>query len=550
MKVAADVVGEPGKDLAELLAGLEVQVDGEAKGVRVTAITADSREAGPGVLFVAIPGLRVDGHNFVAQAVAAGCAAVLVEQGRSKPKEGSGQAVWLMAEDTRIALGDIAAAFYDHPARRLKMIAITGTNGKTTTSYLLEEVLTAAGARPGVIGTVNYRFAGTEIPAPFTTPEPVQLQKLLSEMVAQKVSHLVMEVSSHALAQKRLQGVRFDVALFTNLSRDHLDFHGDMESYFAAKKQLFQAHLNKKAVAVIMQNGAEQDSEGVEAAGWGRRLARELADAPSWRSGERKIVTCGFSPDSDVHTLSASGSLEGLDAEISLAGKALRLKTKLVGDYNLKNILGCLGVGISLGLDPDRMNLGLARFEGVPGRLERVGAVDPSCPAVFVDYAHTPDALENVLMTLRKLTPGRVIVVFGCGGDRDRGKRPLMGEVAARLADVVLVTSDNPRSESPEVILEEIEKGIKGLPKMGGRDLLKNRQLRGYDVIASRREAIRVGVQGAGAGDVVLVSGKGHECYQLDRSGKKFFDDRVEAREGLLESHSLLCRNGEGGQCN
>ncbi len=521
------------KDLAELLKGLDVQVDGDLQGVTITAITADSRKAGPGVLFVAISGLRVDGHQFVAQAEAKGCAAVLVEQGLTEFVQGSSPVVRVMVADTRLALGEVAAAFYDHPVRRLQMIAITGTNGKTTTSYLLEEVLVAAGARPGVIGTVNYRFAGREIAAPFTTPEPVQLQKLLWEMAEEQVSHVVMEVSSHALAQKRLQGVFFDVALFTNLSRDHLDFHGDMESYFKAKQLLFQAHLKKEAVAVILQDGAKDDCEVTGEGYWGRRLARNLADTHSWRAAKGKIVTCGLGADNDIFPVSHSGGLGGIEAEITLPGGSMQLKTQMVGGYNLKNILGCLGVGTVLGLDVDKMASGLAQFRGVPGRLERVSRVDGASPTVFVDYAHTPDALENVLSTLRALTPARLIVIFGCGGDRDRGKRPLMGEVAGRLADVVLVTSDNPRSEAPEEILTEIEAGLQGVARMRGEALLSHRRLRGYDIIVSRREAIRVGVQGAAAGDVVLVSGKGHECYQLDRAGKKFFDDRVEARNSL-----------------
>ena len=531
--MVAGKVGRGGKELAELLKGLKVQVDGMIAGVKITAITADSREVGPGTMFVAIPGLRVDGHQFVKQAAAKGCAAVLVERGRCRSDDGLGQVVRVKVEDTRRALGEVAAAFYGYPARRLTMIAITGTNGKTTTSYRLEAVLLAAGARPGVIGTVNYRFAGKEIPAPFTTPEPVQLQKLLQEMAEQQVSHVVMEVSSHALAQKRLQGVCFDVALFTNLSRDHLDFHGDMESYYSAKKLLFDTHLNREAVAVILRDGAGDEVEAVEGGDWGRRLARELVATSSSVNEKRKVVTCGMHADNDVYPLSSSGSLAGIEAEIALAGGATRLKTQLVGEYNLKNVLGCLGVGMALGLDTEKMAQGLADFAGVPGRLERVGRADAFRPAVFVDYAHTPDALENVLSTLRVLTPARLIVVFGCGGDRDRGKRPLMGEVAGRLADVVLVTSDNPRSESPEAILTEVEAGLVGVARMRGEALLHRRRMRGYDIIPSRREAIRVGVQGAGCGDVVLVSGKGHECYQLDRFGKKFFDDRVEARESL-----------------
>lgn len=514
------------RDLAELLKGLDAKVSGAVAGVRVAAVTADSRETGPGAVFVAIPGLQVDGHQFVKQAAGAGCVAVVVERGRCKPAGVLKQVVLIEVADTRLALGEMAAAFYGYPARRLKMIAITGTNGKTTTSYLLEAVLTAAGAKPGVIGTVNYRFAGKEIPAPFTTPEPVQLQKLLWQMAEQGVTHVVMEVSSHALAQKRLQGVCFDVALFTNLSRDHLDFHGDMESYFNTKKMLFERHLNAEAVAVILRDETVTGD-------WGQRLALDVASGNSSRRKKRKILTCGMRAGNDLFPLSATSSLEGIEAEMAFPGGSMRIKTHLVGEYNLKNVVGCLGAGIALGLDVERMGNGLAGFAGVPGRLERVGRAGGGRPAVFVDYAHTPDALENVLSTLRVVAPARLIVVFGCGGDRDRGKRPLMGEVAGRLADVVLVTSDNPRSEAPEVILAEVEAGLAGVARMRGEALLHRHHLRGYDIIPSRREAIRLAVQGAGTGDVVLVSGKGHECYQIDRAGKRFFDDRVEARKSL-----------------
>ena len=519
-----------GKDLTELLRGRKAQVEGVAGGVRITKITADSREAGPGVLFVAVAGLRVDGHDFVEQAVAAGCEAVVVQKGRAKTAVGKKPGpVRVVVEDTRRALGELAAAFYDYPANRLRMIAITGTNGKTTTSYLLEGVLAAAGESPGVIGTVNYRYAGLELPAPYTTPEPVQLQQLLWQMAERRTTHVVMEVSSHALAQGRLQGVLFDVALFTNLTRDHLDFHGDMESYFNAKKLLFTEHLKQGATAVVMQEGDEEAS----AQQWGRRLVRELTEDASWRAANRKVITCGLAAGSDVFPGRPAISLAGIDADVTLPGGMMRMATRLVGNYNLKNVLGCLGVGTALGLEGERMGQALARFAGVPGRLERVGEIDVSRPAVFVDYAHTPDALENVLATLRGLTSGRLVVIFGCGGDRDRGKRPLMGAVAGRLADVVLVTSDNPRSESASAILADIEAGLRGLPRLRGEALLRRPWLRGYDIIESRREAIRVGVQGAHAGDVVLISGKGHECYQIDRSGKRFFDDRLEARQSL-----------------
>ncbi|MDH5297471.1 MAG: UDP-N-acetylmuramoyl-L-alanyl-D-glutamate--2,6-diaminopimelate ligase [Desulfobulbaceae bacterium] len=523
----------PRQALSALLAGLECKASGKIDGVEITLVTADSRQAGPGVLFVAMPGLKVDGHQFEQQAAAAGCAAVIVERGRPRPTGKSG-AVRIEVADTRVALGEVAAAFHGHPARKVRMVGITGTNGKTTTTYLLERLLKTAGSSPGVIGTVNYRFAGEEIPAPFTTPEPVQLQELLARMVEKGVTHVVMEVSSHALVQRRLQGVAFDVALFTNLSREHLDFHGDMESYFAAKRQLFSDHLNEKATAVIIRDRIGGDGSSLEGKDWGDRLLRTLESDPRWMKKGRKLVTCGLAVDNDIHPRDWRCTLAGITAAIASPDGELVLKTGLVGGYNLKNILGSIGVGYALGVTTELMAGALARFEGVPGRLERVGEGTGKGPAVFVDYAHTPDALENVLQTLRDLKPARIIVVFGCGGDRDRGKRPLMGAVAGRLADVVLVTSDNPRSESPEAILADIEEGLLSSPLRRMRaEILLGRCWRGYDVIASRREAIAMAVRGAQPDDVVLLAGKGHECYQITRTGKTFFDDRLEARRGL-----------------
>jgi len=519
-----------GRPLADLLQGVGGRVTGRVAGVMITGITADSRQVKPGALFVAVPGLKVDGHDFVARAVAQGCVAVVIERGRGGGIV-TGQAVRIEVEDSRAALGELAAAFFGHPARGLRMIGITGTNGKTTTTYLLEALLRGAGCRTGVIGTVNYRYDGVEIPAPFTTPEPVQLQQLLREMAARGVSHVVMEVSSHGLAQKRLQGVAFDVALFTNLSRDHLDFHGDMEQYFAAKACLFSDHLKEGASAVIVREAATDPGEP-----WGGRLAESLAADSAWRAAGRKIVTCGMAAGVDVHPRRFACSLAGIDAEVQTPAGGMAMHTRLVGSYNLKNVLGAVGVGTALGLAPEAMADALVDFAGVPGRLERVAGGRVAGAEVLVDYAHTPDALDKVLETLRELTPCRLIVVFGCGGDRDRGKRPLMGKVAGRLADVVVVTSDNPRSEEPRQILADIEAGLRAaaVPRLRAEALLSRPGMRGYDIIPSRREAIAVAVRGAGPGDVVLIAGKGHECYQLGAAGKTFFDDRVEAGRNRL----------------
>ncbi len=507
------------------------------ENLEISAITADSRQVGPGGLFVAVPGQAADGHDFVDEAIGKGCAAVLVEQGRYTAK-GKRKAICLEVDDTQKALGKIAASFYRYPANSMKLVAITGTNGKTTSSYLVEAVIREAGGNPGVIGTVNYRYNGIELPAPLTTPDPIALQELLRKMADGGVTHVIMEASSHALEQKRLYGLKFDAALFTNLSRDHLDYHGDMVSYYESKKKLFLDYLKEDGKAVVVKPESGKEERDVESGQypWGNRLVKELLSSVEWRSGargEKDIITCGFT-DTKIKAGSFTEDLHGIEAELNTPLGAVHISTPLVGDFNVRNLLGVVGVGIALGIKPEVIAQGLAKAKnGAPGRLERV-APDYKA-AIFVDYAHTPDALENVLKTLRKLTPGRLIVVFGCGGDRDRGKRPLMGELAGRIADVALITSDNPRTETPAKIVADIEQGIKrlALPRMRAEALLKRPYLKGYDVIVSRREAIATAVRYARQGDIVLISGKGHENYQIIGKTRKFFDDRVEARRQL-----------------
>jgi len=523
--------------LGKLLEQVDCLTSKTLEDLEISAITADSRQVGPGSLFIAVPGQAVDGHNFVDEAIGRGCAAVLVEQGRYSAK-GKRQAICLAVDDTQKALGTIAATFYGHPAKSMKMIAITGTNGKTTSAYLLEAVIREAGGNPGVIGTVNYRYNGIELPAPLTTPDPVALQGLLRKMADGGVTHVIMEASSHALEQKRLYGLKFDAGLFTNLSRDHLDYHGDMVSYFASKKKLFLEYLKEEGKAVVVRPENGKDERDVESAQypWGNRLVKELLASDEWQKAARDrsaIVTCGFA-DTEISAVSFSEDLNGIEAELKTPLGEMHISTPLVGDFNVRNLLGVVGVAVALGIKPEVIAQGLAKAKnGAPGRLERVAPGYKA--AIFVDYAHTPDALENVLRTLRKLTAGRLIVVFGCGGDRDRGKRPLMGEVAGRIADVALITSDNPRTEPPAKIVADIEQGVKRLPlpRMRAEALLQRPYLKGYDVIVSRREAIATAVRYAQQGDVVLISGKGHENYQIIGKTRRFFDDRVEARRQL-----------------
>ncbi|MEA3546179.1 MAG: UDP-N-acetylmuramoyl-L-alanyl-D-glutamate--2,6-diaminopimelate ligase [Thermodesulfobacteriota bacterium] len=515
------------KELANLLNNIEYRTFGnQIEGIKVTAVTADSRKVRGGTLFVAVAGLTVDGHEFVQDAIDKGCVAVVVQRGLSGSF--AGRVCVIEVADSSQVLGELAAAFFDYPARWMQMIGITGTNGKTTSTYLLETLVKTAGGEPGIIGTVNYRYGVVEYEASHTTPEPVALQKLLREMADHGVTHVVMEVSSHALKQKRINGLFFDVALFTNLSRDHLDFHGNMIDYYSAKKELF-SYLKDKGRAVVVLSGGEEVGES----SWGEKLLQELQEDRN----EKLIISCGIKKG-QVHGRNFHFSLSGTGCEVVTPAGNFQLQSELIGEFNLRNLLGVSGVGIALGVAPKTIAKSFSRAGAIPGRLERVqpsGSFSRQDITVFVDYAHTPDALENVLATLRNLQPGRLIVVFGCGGDRDRGKRPEMGEIAGRLADVVLLTSDNPRSEDPDKILTDIEEGLRRIsfPNREHASLLRSQKERGYDIISSRHEAIRAAIRNGQAGDVILISGKGHEQYQITSAGKTFFDDRQQAREQL-----------------
>lgn len=510
----------------------------------VTAVTSDSRLVRPGSIFVALRGAKLDGHAYVGQAVQKGCCAVVVEQ----EVPNAGDIPVIRVADSHQAYGQLAAAFFGHPARELTLIGLTGTNGKTTTSWIIEELLRAEGKQVGVIGTVNYRYADTEgrsvvRDAPLTTPEPMELQALLREMRDRGVTHVVMEVSSHALVQRRLAGLRFAVGVFTNLSRDHLDFHGSMEAYFAAKQLLFTELLQPDGIAVIVTGnavGAPGSSKD-----WGRQLIAALRQqgfseyAPRRRG--RTLFACGLSGDCFVRAVNCVQDMHGFQADFRLGGEGLPLRSHLIGGHNILNMLAAAGVGVALGLPPAGIVHGLQGVGQVPGRLERVQlpsfAGDDGLPRVFVDYAHTPDALENVLRTLRPVTPGRLFCVFGCGGDRDRGKRPMMGRAAAELADRIVLTSDNPRSEDPAVIIDEIEAGVRpaGVAKVVRAELFAGGRRPGkYSVMADRREAIHSTCALACEQDGVLIAGKGHETYQITATGKRFFDDRLEAKNAML----------------
>lgn len=480
----------------------------------VTGIAYDSRRIAAGELFVAIPGFKQDGRRFAAAALARGAAAVVAEGADPLPDSPAGR---IMVPSSREALARLADAYHGHPSRRLTVVGVTGTNGKTTTSILVEALLGAGGRPTGVIGTIQYRVGAQVETASQTTPEALELQALLARMVRAGVGGAAMEVSSHALALHRVDGIEFDVAVFTNLTQDHLDFHGTLESYREAKARLFAllAAGGKPRRAAVVNADDPAGAAMLRAAGTDPRV---------------RLLTFGMSPPAALRPRRWESGVSGIRLEVATPHGVIEIASPLVGEHNVMNLLGAIGVGLVLDMEPPQIGRILSRVATVPGRFERVEAGQPFL--VVVDYAHTPDALERVLTTARKLlAPGaRLGVVFGCGGDRDRGKRPIMGGIAARLGDRVWVTSDNPRSERPEAILAEIETGMESAP--AGR----------HESIADRRRAIRAAVAWAHPGDVVVIAGKGHETYQIVGADVLPFDDREVAREALVE------RGGAGGQ--
>jgi UDP-N-acetylmuramoyl-L-alanyl-D-glutamate--2,6-diaminopimelate ligase len=489
-------------DLLDTLAALATDASLMAEVARtegVSAIAYDSRRVSAGAVFVALRGLKADGTAFVPQAVTRGARVIVAEV----PRPEGMSAPWLVVSDARLALALLADRFYDHPSRRMRVVGVTGTNGKTTTAYLLAAILDAANLKAGLLGTVTYRLGGEEREASRTTPEAPDVQQLLDEMIRQGCKSAVMEVSSHALALKRVDGMRFAAGIFTNLTRDHLDFHEDMENYFLAKRRLFEM-LPEDAPGIINLDDP-RGSELVEVC--------------------RKPVTFAIGRSADVTAGPLAITLSGLTFEVRTPRGSIALESRLVGKPNVSNILAAAATAVAMDLPLDAIARGVRDLPGVPGRFEVVSAPDDDV-TVVVDYAHTDDALRNLLETARPLAPQRLITVFGCGGDRDRTKRPLMGMVAARLSDLVVITSDNPRSEDPQRIIDEIRRGIPATGQVGGR---------AADVrtVVDRREAIERAVEVAGPGDVVLVAGKGHEKYQQIGDRVLPFDDGGIARSAL-----------------
>ncbi len=473
----------------------------------IARVTGDSREVVPGAVFFALPGTVRDGHDFVPEAVRRGAVAIVAERAVA-----SAPAALLLAPSSRHAMAVAAANFHGRPGDALLLAGVTGTNGKTTVAWLVDACARAAGVPAAMFGTVVDRWPGVERPASFTTPESTAVQALLAEARAAGARAAVLEVSSHALAQERVSGMRFRVAAFTNLTRDHLDYHGDMERYFAAKRRLFLEHLAPDGTAVVNVRDP-----------WGARLADQLGPGRRlWRHGGRT--------GDELRVEEVVAGLSGIAATVQTPVGPVAFRSPLVGAHNLENLLCAAGVALALGLPPAAVARGLSESRGAPGRLERFAARGIS---VFVDYAHTDDALAHVLEALRALGPRRLLCVFGCGGDRDRGKRPLMGEAAGRGADVVIVTSDNPRSEDPLAIIGEI---LPGLERAGQRRLSATQLCldgSGYAVEPDRRSAIALAVAAAREGDAVLVAGKGHEATQVIGRESIPFSDREEARKAL-----------------
>lgn len=488
--------------LGKLIDGIDVlKVDGSGT-IDIKGIAYDSRTVEPGFLFVAVPGFKTDGHNYVRQAVEAGAPAVMVEREVDLP---AGIAR-VLVKNTRQALARVASVFYNHPSEELRMIGVTGTNGKTTTTYLISSIYREAGEKVGVIGTIANYIGDRKLDVSHTTPESADLQKLLREMRNEGVAVAVAEVSSHALALERVTGCRFDVGVFTNLTQDHLDFHHSMDDYLQAKARLLTGISpgSDKGPRYVVVNLDDP---------YAARITRDV---------RVPVVTYGLSPEADIRAADIKVTDQGNSFTVESRFGVVHLNMKLTGLFNVYNTLAAFAVGVAGGLNPALAARALEKVRGVPGRFQLVECGQDF--AVVVDYAHSPDGLENILKTARTLTGGRLITVFGCGGDRDRTKRPIMGEIAGRYSDLPIITSDNPRTEDPLTIIGDVEEGIKRVMNPGQ-----------YMVIPDRREAIRTAVAGARKGDLVMIAGKGHEDYQIIGTQKFHFDDREEAVRAIQD---------------
>lgn len=496
--------------LRELTASLPRVTASGPMDLEITAITDSSREAGSGTIFAAIRGGRVDGHRFINDALAAGASAIVAETAPSDDLSSS--VAWLHVADSRDALARLASALHGHPWRDMKLAGVTGTNGKTTTTFLIHHLMKSAWHRAGMLGTIFVDDGEAQQAASHTTPGAVGLAGLLGRMRDHGCRGAAMEVSSHGIHQKRVAAIGFDACVFTNLTQDHLDYHGTLEAYWQAKASWFRDLAadphGKKPVAIINTD----DARGAE-------LAAEL-------DGKLPVVRYGFNVHCDFRANNFRQNPRGMEFELNARGRSHLVRAPFIGRFNIYNIMAAIAAAISCGIRPREAISAITDAPQVPGRMQNVGNAGGA--TVFVDYAHTPDALENACRTLRELSPRRLITVFGCGGDRDKAKRPLMGAAAASLSDACIVTSDNPRSEDPLAIIREIEKGMAG---------------KGHLAIPDRAEAISHAITHALSGDIILIAGKGHETTQQFAGETIAFDDRKHASKALRTRAATIAQN-------
>lgn len=500
--------------LTDLIEGLQTKHIQGSIHRDIKDLSFNSKEIGTNCLFVALKGTRVNGHDFIPEALASGAQALIVEEETHTDND---DITIITVPDTRIALAHVADCFYQHPSQKLTVIGITGTNGKTTISYLVESILKEAGCNPGVIGTIDYRFGNHHRAAPNTTPNALDLQKTMKEMVDDKVSHLIVEVSSHSLDQHRVENLNFDVAVFTNLSPEHLDYHQTLEQYAEAKKLLFTYYLDQsikdKTHAII--NCTDP-------------LGTSLSKAT-----KAQILSYGLTDEAEIRAKHSTLTHDGLSMLVATPQGEVEIDSSLIGAFNSENILAAVGIALTQDIPLETIKKGIAQVKYIPGRLERVSNVTGL--TILIDYAHTSDALDHVLTALRSLCTGRLITVFGCGGDRDKTKRGPMGNTATRKSDIAIITSDNPRTEDPLDIIEQIKEGIDPTSSTyyALNNLKESGPGRAYTVIPQRRAAIRTAVRLTKPGDILLVAGKGHEDYQIIGTTRHHFSDREEIIEAL-----------------
>jgi len=509
----------------------------------ILSITSDSRKIIPGSLFIAVKGLVADGHDYIDQVFSQGAAAVIVQKYPANLKNADRliNDNIIIVENSRLAMASIAANFYGNPSKHMTITGITGTNGKTTTTWLLESIFKAQGFSTGVIGTVNIRYNGKEFDTPVTTPDSIDLQKTLSQMKTAGVTHVIMEVSSHGLDLNRVDYCDFNIGVFTNLSQDHLDYHKDMDQYFDCKKRLFTDLIgsdktkNPAAVLNIDNNS-------------GKILSNSL---------NYKTIKVSSKNKADIYSQNINDDIHGLSGTINLPEGFFQLKSSLIGRFNLENILCAAGAAHALNIDKELIKKGIEACHKIPGRLEKINNFQnllpdlaPDCISgsfhassqalsndrfLFVDYAHTPDALDSILNTLKKIAPKRIITIFGCGGDRDRSKRPLMGKIACKLSDIAIVSSDNPRTETPGSIIEDILKGLNNSHQLSDHDLKSTPFKKGYIVEVDRKKAIQKAILISKPEDIIIVAGKGHETYQITNTGTIHFDDKEELAKAVIK---------------